>query len=258
MNPTDSRHDEEKPFLEHLEDLRWLVVKCVVALIGGTVVSFAAIHPIMEFLRYPLKSAVAERGLDPSQFLVTLGVTDPLMLVIQIGFFAGLLIACPFLMLFIGQYLLPALTPREKRLLIPTFLSGSVLFVAGVAFCYFIVLPTGILFFIDFNEWLGLEAKWTILNYISFVLQMMVGFGISFELPLVLILLAQFELVSRKLLTTYRRHAIVALVIAASCITPTSDPFNLALLFFPLYFLYEISILGVAWIEYRRSRMPLT
>jgi sec-independent protein translocase protein TatC len=168
---------------------------------------------------------------------------------LQIGIGAGILLSLPFVLFFLGQYLLPALDVRERGLLLPVFLVGTVLFLGGALFCYFLVLPKALRFFQDLNRWLGLETSWTMTSYTDFALQMLVGFGLSFELPLVMVILARLGILEQKVVSEHRRHAVVALLVLAACVTPTSDPFNLGLMFVPLYALFELGLAGMGLAE---------
>jgi sec-independent protein translocase protein TatC len=168
---------------------------------------------------------------------------------LQIGIGAGILLSLPLVLFFLGQYLLPALAMRERGLLLPVFSVGTVLFLGGALFCYFLVLPRALRFFQDFNRWLGLETSWTMTSYTDFALQMLVGFGLSFELPLIMVILARLGILEQKVVSEHRRHAVVALLVLAACVTPTSDPFNLGLMFVPLYALFELGLAGMGWAE---------
>ena len=193
--------------------------------------------------------AQGENAVAAPSTLLALQVTDPMTVTLQIGLGAGLLLALPLVLFFVGEYLLPALEPRERKLLVPTFLTGAVLFILGSSFCYFLVLPRALAFFQSFNRWLGLETSWTMASYTDFVLQMLVGFGLSFELPLVMVILARLGILQRATVAEHRRHAVVVLLVLAACVTPTSDPFNLALMFVPLYGLFELGLAGMGWAE---------
>jgi len=241
--------DLEKPFLDHLEDLRWLILKCAGAVGIGAMVGISGIGTVMEIIRRPL--ALAQGGnasVSPSP-LLALQVTDPMTVTLEIGIGAGILLSLPVVLYFVGDYLLPALDLRERRLLLPAFTVGALLFLAGVTFCYFLVLPQALGFFQDFNRWLGLQTSWTMASYTDFVLQMLVGFGLSFELPLIMVILARLGILQRAVVVDHRRHAVVILLVLAACVTPTSDPFNLALMFVPLYGLFELGLAGMAWAE---------
>lgn len=242
-------NDLEKPFLDHLEDLRGLILKCAGAIGAGAVFGVMGIGPVMEILRRPLVVAQGTNASASPSTLLALQVTDPMTVTLQIGLGAGILLSLPLVLYFLGQYLLPALEPREKKLLVPAFLTGACLFLAGVAFCYFLVLPRALSFFQEFNQWLGLQTSWTMASYTDFVLQMLVGFGLSFELPLVMVMLARLGILQRAVVVQHRRHAVVILLVVAACVTPTSDPFNLALMFVPLYGLFELGLGGMAWAE---------
>jgi sec-independent protein translocase protein TatC len=174
---------------------------------------------------------------------------------LQIGIGAGILVSLPLVLFFIGQYLLPALEARERGLLLPVFLVGTFLFLGGALFCYFLVLPGALRFFQEFNRWLGLETSWTMTSYTDFALQMLLGFGLSFELPLVMVILARLGILEQRVVAQHRRHAVVALIVLAACVTPTSDPFNLGLMFLPLYGLFELGLAGMGWVQ-RSSGAP--
>ena len=241
--------DQEKPFLDHIEDLRWVILKCAAAIGAGSVIGVMGIGQVMELIRWPLQQAQGGGAAPHPSTLLALQVTDPMTVTLQIGIGAGILLSLPVVLFFIGQYLLPALEPRERGMLLPAFLVGALLFIAGATFCYFFVLPQALRFFQDFNRWLGLETSWTMASYTDFVLQMLVGFGLSFELPLVMVILARLGILQKTVVAAHRRHAVVILLVVAACVTPTSDPFNLALMFVPLYGLFELGLAGMGWAE---------
>lgn len=241
--------DSEKPFLDHLEDLRGVILKCAAAIGAGSILGVMSIGRVMEILRWPLTQAQEGLVQPAPSTLLALQVTDPMTVTLQIGIGAGILLSLPLVLFFVGQYLLPALDVRERGLLLPVFLVGTVLFMGGALFCYFLVLPRALRFFQDFNRWLGLETSWTMTSYTDFALQMMVGFGLSFELPLVMVILARLGILEQRVVAEHRRHAIVALLVLAACVTPTSDPFNLGLMFVPLYGLFELGLAGMGWVS---------
>ena len=241
--------DREKPFLDHLEDLRGVILKCAGAIGVGSILGVMGIGLVMEILRWPLQQAQGNLAQPRPNTLLALQVTDPMTVTLQIGIGAGILLALPFVLFFIGQYLLPALDPKERNLLLPVFLVGTFLFLGGALFCYFLVLPRALEFFQDLNRWLGLETSWTMTSYTDFALQMLVGFGLSFELPLVMVILARLGILQQKVVAQHRRHAVVALIVLAACVTPTSDPFNLGLMFIPLYGLFELGLAGMGWAQ---------
>ncbi|MEM6822809.1 MAG: twin-arginine translocase subunit TatC [Verrucomicrobiota bacterium] len=246
--------DIPKPFLEHLEELRQMLIKPLIALGVSMLLCWVFLRQLIEAIKHPLQVVCDDKGIKIEDFLFTLNVVDPLTISIETGLFAGIVIAFPFIFFFAGQFIVPALHPNERRLLIPAFSAGGLLFIGGALFCYFLILPQALRFFIEWNEWFGWRAQWPIQSYIGFVLQMMIAFGLSFELPLVIAILAQLGIVSHEFLSKHRRHAVFALIVFAACVTPTSDPFTLGMMFGPMYLLYELSI-GIAWyIEQRHIR----
>jgi sec-independent protein translocase protein TatC len=240
-----------KPFLDHLEDLRWLIIKMIVALTAAMLLAFFYARELLAVIIWPLKRTAG----DPERFLYSLEVTGGFTLAMKLAFYAGIVLACPFLLYFIAEFILPALTPKEKKLLNPVFLAGVGLFLAGVALAYFAVIPAGLRFFLDYNKYLGIRSQWVIENYVSFISQMCLAFGICFELPLVVLALAKLGLVTAKFLREKRSYVIVIIFIIAAVITPTTDMVNQTLLALPMCVLYEACI-WIAWWMERAKRRP--
>ena len=239
---------ETKPFLAHLEDLRWTIIRCVCALaVGVTICAFTAKY-ILAALYVPYRAA----GRDPKD-LFNFGVVDPFSIHMEISLFGGVILSLPLLLFFIGQFLLPALTPREKRFLAPIFAAGTALFIVGVTFCYTLVLTTTLKFFFAYSDYLGFSATWTAKALIDFEVQMLMGFGLAFELPLVILVLNLLGVVSAEQLASKRRHAAFAIFIAACCIIPSTDLFSLSVLSVPMYLLYELCIWIARFVEKRKG-----
>jgi len=239
---------ETKPFLAHLEDLRWTLIRCACALAVGICLCAFTAKYILAALYVPYRQA----GQDPEK-LFNFGVIDPFSIHMEISVFGGLIASLPFLLYFIGDFLLPALTLREKRFLAPIFAAGAVLFVIGVTFCYAFVLKTALQFFFSYSQYLGFAATWTAKALIDFEVQMLLGFGLAFEFPLVILVLNILGIVSAAQLAGKRRHAALIIFIAACCIIPSTDPFSLSLLSVPLYILYEACIWIARIMERRRA-----
>ena len=239
-----------KPFLDHLEDLRWMIIKMVVALSLTVLLSFFFAKELLAVLVWPLKRVTD----NPQPFLRTLEVTGGFTLAMTLSLYAGIVIACPFLLYFLAQFILPALTRRERGLLTPAFTAGALLFLAGVALAYFAVIPAGLSFFIEYNKYLGIRSEWTIDNYVSFVSHMTLAFGVCFELPLVVLILAKLGIVTHAFLRQKRPYVIVLIFIIAAVITPTTDMVNQCLLAIPMCFLYEACIWIAWWMERKKAR----
>jgi sec-independent protein translocase protein TatC len=229
---------ETKPFLSHLEDLRWTIIRCISALLVGVIVCAFSARQILQLLYQPL----IKTGHDPKEILRNIGVVDPFSIHMEISLFGGVILSLPLLLYFLGGFLLPALTPREKSFLAPVFAAGAVLFVGGVVFCYELVLRATLQFFLGYNDYFGWGTMWTAKALIDFEVQMLLGFGVAFELPLVILVLNLFGLVSSRQLASKRRHAAFGIFVAACCIVPSTDLFSLSILTVPMYLLYEACI----------------
>lgn len=235
-----------KPFMEHLDDLRWVVVKSAVVLAIAITVCFFYTTELLDLLYWPLRQA----GQDPTKIAIVLHPADPFFIQMQVCLMGGIIAALPFILYFIAGFILPALTDREKKYLAPVFTAGAVLFVGGILFCYFLVLPQTLAFFVDYNKMLGVQAMWTLDNYIDFTVQLLLGLGLAFEFPLVIMLLNILGIVSSQMLSQHRRHAILIVVVIAACITPSSDPYSLTVVAVPLYVLYEACV----WVTLAREK----
>ena len=239
---------ETKPFLAHLEDLRWTILRCVGVLAVGVVVCAFTAKYILQALYVPYREA----GHDPKD-LFNFNVVDPFSIHMEISLFGGVILALPLLLYFIGQFLLPALTPREKGFVAPVFAAGAALFVIGVTMCYVFVLKVTLQFFFAYSAWLGWSATWTAKALIDFEVQMLLGFGLAFELPLVILVLNLLGLVTAEQLASKRRHAAFFIFIAACCIIPSTDLFSLSVLSVPMYLLYEACIWIARIVEKRKD-----
>ena len=351
-----SHPDHEKPFLEHLEDLRAMITRIVITLLISMVVCFAFQKQLMEVLRRPVeqvwitqldaklpKSSTeiprplnvdiwesakrlehAASGLDDGQreiFFKSIGdadlafharsvsllrallevpdngraafldgldlradlrkqvevlaktmpgtdleqrgnlkmmsalkPTETFMLSMKLSFYAGIVLAFPLLLLFILQFVLPGLHRREKHVLWPAMAVGFGLFLGGVLFAYFGVLPRALEFFYEWSGSLGVSNDWRIGEYISFAMQFTLLFGLAFELPVVVMVFVKLGMLAYETMSSTRSYAIVAIFIAAAVLTPTPDIMTLLLMALPMIVLYEICI-WLAWLDRRNNRL---
>jgi sec-independent protein translocase protein TatC len=238
-----------KPFLEHLEDLRWMLIKMAVALFSAMVLAFCFRVPLVHVVQKPLLAV------DPELLkrLISLGVADSITISFQLAFYAGIVLAFPFLVYFAAEFVLPALTPQEKKAMLPAVAIGFLLFLGGVLASYYLVLPSTLAFFFRDAKSLDWSPSWTVRDYFSFVTQFCVGFGLAFELPVVVLLLVRLGILSASLLSRTRAYAFLLIFVAAAVITPTPDALTMALMGAPMYLLYEICIV-VAWFIERKRR----
>lgn len=239
------------PFLEHLEELRWRLFRCAVAIALGVGVSFALLYSkkldLYAFLEQPIKPY-----LNGQKLMVT-HVGDLFDIVMDAAITLGLIAASPVIVWQIWGFLSPALYGHEKKVVIPALVSAALLFLAGMALSFYYVLPVTIGFYMSFQGD-SFQVLQTVEGYVfSLVIPMCLAFGAVFELPVVIALLSALGIVQPQYLSRFRRHALVGCLIAAALITPGSDPTSLILLTIPLYFLYEASITVSRVIARRRE-----
>ncbi len=306
-----------KTFLEHLEDLRWMLIKSGTALLVALIVCLYGAPWIVWVLKRPLQHAALLRtthsqkvavrlgtntiatfdtvtnhvaGLDlgtnavvflqleaigegtnqllslradphPPQEAILAGATDlvyldpsqPFLSVLHLALWAGIVLAAPFIFYFVAQFVLPALKVREKKYVLRACAVGVGLFVAGVCLCYFFVLARALKFAELFALWMGVKVpEWRAETYFSFVTKFMLGMGLGFELPVVLLALVKIGLLDYAKLSALRRYMIVInLVIGALLTTP--EVFTQVVMAIVLQFLYEVTV-WIAWYWERRDR----
>ena len=245
--------DVAKPFLQHLEELRWMLLKMVIALGICMTGSLYFQKTLVHLMEHPLAQ------IDPTLVskLQNLGVIDPITISFSLAFYAGIVLSFPLLLLFVAQFVIPALTRKERHIVFPAIAVGFALFLTGVAICYFVILPGTLKFCFDYSKDLNFAPAWTVREYFSFVTQMLVAFGAAFELPVAVVLLAYLEIVSFDLLNRTRPYAWVLVLALAAILAPTPDPLSFFALGAPMCLLYEACI-WIAWLlEKRRNRMKV-
>ncbi|MBI5396170.1 MAG: twin-arginine translocase subunit TatC, partial [Verrucomicrobia bacterium] len=217
--------------------------------------------PLVRLNRWLLEEACPQeitKGLGPidfdaGKFLYTIGPGEVFIFSIKLAVYAGTLMALPFVLYYIGQFILPALTRREKRYLWPAFTIGGGLFFLGAGFCFFYVMPKALQVSIAWAKWMNLDVTfWRVGEYVAFVCGFMLGMGMAFETPVVLLSLVKMGILSHAGLRKGRRYWIVFSLFAGALLT-TPEVFTQLVMGAVLMILYEISIWG-AWLIERRER----
>ncbi len=239
-------------FLEHLEELRHVLFKSVVSFFLAFLVVAVFFKKINQFLRAPLETAMANHGV--TEALVTTGPFGVFSFLLQMGFMGGVSLASPFILYFVSTFVAPGLNVKEKRVLLPGCFVGLVLFCLGCLFSYFVLIPAALNVSIYLNKLLGLELIWRADRYISLLLWMVLGIGLSFEFPLAITLLVYVGILNQQQLRNVRRYAVVGFFVLAAIITPTGDPFTQLLMAVPMWLLYEGSVIVAGFIERKRKR----
>ena len=230
----------EGSFWDHLEELRWRILKALAALMAATLGAF--------FFSRRLVALFLENGPESLQALAP---TEAFVVHLKVALVAGIVAASPGIYYQFWRFVSPGLRSREKRpVLGATFLS-VLLFAGGVAFAWLLMLDPAITLFRSF-EGGRIIGAWSLSSYVSFLGRFILAFGLAFQLPIVVLLLASLGIVSPSTMGRYRRHLIVGLLIAAALLTPP-DPMTQMALTVPLYLLFEISLL-LARLTYRRKR----
>ena len=326
--PEEVRPDQEdedgggpvKSFLDHLEDLRWTLIKSAVAITVGMIICLAAGNSIMRVMTWPLERAGQARpgnhpylrlqigtnviGTYPMQsnwfgslplatnarqqltvldlvpkqtgtdwvltFQVSTNIpTDILarthvkllnlhpaggfLIAFQLAIYGGIGLASPFVIFFIAEFVVPALKRKEKKYLYRGFAIGTGLFFTGVGFCYFVLMPLALLASQKYSEWLGISAdQWTAEQYISFVSKFMLGMGLGFELPVVLLVLVKIGVLDYQKLAGFRRYMIVINLVLGAVLT-TPEILTQIMMAIPLQLLYEMSV-WIAWYWERKEK----
>ena len=226
--------------LDHLDELRRRLMRAVLAISVAFLVCFGFADQIYEFLAQPIY-----RILPEGERLVFLNVTDPFILQIKVAALAAIFLASPIVLYQAWGFVAPGLYRHEKKTAIPFIFFGSLLFLAGGAFAYYIAFPFAVEFLLGVGQ--GFEAQITITSYLSFLMTVILGLGIMFELPTVIVVLARLGIVTPAFLLRHVRIAIVLIFIVAAIITPTPDIFNLCIFALPTIALYFVGI-GMAWL----------
>ncbi len=224
------------PLTEHLRELRIRLLRSIIAFLIASGASFYFAKYIFEFLKLPVIRSY------PEVELITLSPTEPLFILIKISLMVGFILASPVILFEIWRFVEPALYPHEKRLFIPLLLSSILLFVTGGVFAYFVVLPLALKFLLGLGfSQLAATPYLSVNMYISFILKMLIAFGIAFEMPVFLYMLQRAGIVKEEQLKKFRRYFIVVAFLVGAIIAP--DVATQVLMAVPLLILYEVSIL---------------
>ena len=237
-------NNESMPFLDHLEELRWRLIKSIASVLIGAVISFYFIDQIIEFLVKPTDA------LKNSMDLQVLKVQGMFMIKWSIALFGGIIISIPVLTFQIWKFVAPGLYIDEKKYIIPLIIFTFLSFLCGLIFAYMIVIPFSLSFFTSVG-FEGIQNNFSINYYFSFITWLMIGSGLIFELPVIVFILSVIGLLTPAFMRHYRRYAIVIILVLSAFITPP-DPVSLVLMSIPLLVLYEVSI-GVSWLVNRKK-----
>ena len=245
-----SYKEKEMPFLEHLEELRWRLLKSVISVFIMMLICFGFSDQILDLLLYP------GQHIDTPVPLQVLKVQTIFIIKLEIALIAGVIFSLPVIFYQMWQFLAPGLIYKERKL-IPLLVFLSVLcFLAGGAFAYFLIIPYALQFFLSLAP-PNIQNNIALDFYIGFLLRIILVFGIVFELPMLTLLLAKMGLVTADFMRKYRRYAIVGAFILGAILTPP-DPTTQVLLAIPMVLLYELSIYIAYFFGSKQNKEPDT
>jgi len=237
--------ESDMSFLDHLEELRWRIIYSALGIVVGAVIVWIFIDPLMEYVL--LRPA---RMYD--MHLQNLRPFGQVFLYMQVAVFGGIILSLPNIVYQIWKFISPGLYPRERKYITRIVVFTTFCFIAGVCFAYFAILPAALTFFVGF----GTDAIDNIIAvdyYFEFIIMLMLGAGLIFELPMLSFFLSRLGIITPRLMRHYWRHAMVVSAIVAAFLSPGPDPVSMLLMALPLVFLYELSI-WISKISYKKRK----
>jgi sec-independent protein translocase protein TatC len=238
--------EEKMPFTAHLEELRTRIIRIIIA--AG--IGFGVCWYFKEWLFQVITKPLA-RVLPPNSYMIYTSLPEAFFNYMKISFYASLFLTSPYILYQLWKFISPGLYKSEKKYMLPFVISSTILFICGILFGYYLALPPAFSFFVEFSSDF-LRPMFSLREYLSLSLKLLLAFGVSFELPVVIFFLAKIGVVSSKMLSRNRRYAILIIFIAAAVLTPSPDAITQIIMAVPLMGLYEIGIIVAKLAEKKR------
>ncbi len=230
-------HEDQLTLVEHLDELRHRLVVCLVVFAVALALCFWQNHLLLEIAQSPLPSGHKK--------LITFGVTEPFTTTLTVSAYGAAVLSAPFILWELYAYVLPAFSPSEKRVVLPILLLFPILFIGGVAFAYFAVMPAALHFLLGFNDnQFNIQVRAR--DYYSFFSMTMLAGGLIFQLPMLILAVTRLGIVKVEQITKNRRYAYLIIAIVAAAL-PGVDPVSMLIEMVPLLVLFELSILLARW-----------
>lgn len=244
--------DQPMSFFDHLAELRKRVGRAFAAMLIGAMFAYAFVDHITAFMWVPFGDAWEAAGIEGEPTLLNLTALDVVLTDIWIALFAGLFLAAPIVFYQLWAFIAPGLYSQEKRLVVPFVATSAAMFVAGAGFCYYVVLPIATEFFLTYAQnkttvgSVQVHTAYTYADYASYVMKVLFGFGLMFEMPLAVFFLSKAGIITYLSLLRHWKIAILLITIASAVLTPP-DPITIWLMGIPMTLLYFLSV-GVAYV----------
>jgi sec-independent protein translocase protein TatC len=236
-------------FWDHLDELRSVIIRAFAVTVVVAVVAFCLKDELFAVVLAPRTSDFITywlMGVEPfSIHLMNTGLTEQFMIHMKTAFYAGVLVASPYIVYLLFRFISPALYDNERRYATALVSSGYLMFMLGTLLNYFLIFPLTVKFLGTYQVSEDVANMLTLQSYMDTLLMMSLVMGIVFELPVVSWLLSRMGLINAQMMKTWRKHAVVAILIISAIITPTTDAFTLFVVALPIWLLYEVSILIV-------------
>lgn len=241
--------EKRMSLIQHLLELRKVLMVSAYAIAAGSIVGWLVSIPMFEFLTHPVA------GLATTKF-VTTTITEPITVKLKVSLLAGVIIALPVVAWKIWSFVVPALKKNERRFFYVLVPFSILLFLAGAAFAFYVVLPIGIRFLLFVNSGVRYEPLVSQSSYLSFILKLLLSFGLGFELPVAVLIAVRLNIFTPQWLAQKRKYALIAIVALVAFISPTPDIPSQLLMACPIYLLYEASI-WLSYLSVRKRRKAL-
>jgi sec-independent protein translocase protein TatC len=243
-------------FLEHLEEFRWTVGRSLLAFIVGLGLAALFIGDIAQLLKYPIISAYGSVALAEEN-LITYRPMGVISVFIQIAFLSGLIMSMPFVLYFLAAFVAPGLTDKERKVVRPACFAAFLLFLSGVAFAFYVILPLTLAFSVRLNMFFGFDLFWAASDYYNMVVWFSLATGAFFQFPLIIVILVYLGVLPVEKLKSVRRAVFVGLMIFSAFLTPGGDFISLPLTTGCMYALYELAIWVGARVEKKKREAEL-
>ena len=232
MSEKDNMH-----FLDHIQELRKRIFYCLISIVVFFIPSYYFSREIFGFLMDPIV-----KNLPEGSSLIFIRPAEGFLTYLKVSIFAAFIFSVPVILYQLWGFISPALYRNEKKVVLPFILAGTLFFMIGALFCYYVVAPKGFAFLLGEYSTEYIRAFPTIKEGLSFLMSLIIGFGIVFEYPIVVFILARFGIVTSQWLRRQRKYAFLLSAIAAAIITPTTDAVSMMFMLVPLFVFYEIGI----------------